>query len=79
MGESDNGEGASVREQPRPDANNDRYVIQLESENVYLRAQNDKKDQQLERRIRRVYSAVVDDCRPGESVLRFLLRHRIPG
>ena len=41
-------------EQPRPDATNDRYVTQLESENVFLRAQNDKKDQQLERRDRQI-------------------------
>src|SRR5712691_3914911 len=41
---SDKGDGASVREQPRPIATNDRYVAQLESENAFLRAQNDKKD-----------------------------------
>ncbi len=61
MGESDNGDGASVREQPRPDATNDRYVAQLESENVYLRAQNDKKDQQLERRDRQIEAMIERD------------------
>src|SRR6266536_781298 len=39
MGGNDEDSGASVREQTRPDVTNDRYVVQLESENAYLRAQ----------------------------------------
>jgi hypothetical protein len=52
---------AHRREQPRPDATNDRYVSQLESENVFLRAQNDKKDQQLERRDRQIEAMIQRD------------------
>jgi hypothetical protein len=59
--ESDKGDGASVREQPRPDATNDRYVTQLESENVFLRAQNDRKDQQLERRDQQIEAMIQRD------------------
>ena len=61
VGESINGDGVSVREQPRPDATNDRYVSQLESENAFLRAQNDKKDQQLERRDRQIEAMIERD------------------
>jgi hypothetical protein len=59
--ESYKGDGASVREQPRPDATNDRYVSQLESENAFLRAQNDKKDQQLERRDLQIEAMIQRD------------------
>ena len=76
MGESDNGDGASVREQPRPDATNDRYVAQLESENVYLRAQNDKKDQQLERRDRQIEAMIERDQETNFVIKR--LSDRIP-
>lgn len=55
------GDEASVREQSRPDANNDRYVAQLESENAFLREQNDKKDQQLERRDRQIEAMIERD------------------
>jgi len=60
-GERDNSDETSVREQPRPDATNDRYVGQLESENAFLRAQNDKKDQQLERRDRQIEAMIQRD------------------
>jgi hypothetical protein len=43
-------DGATVREQPRPDAASDRYVGQLESENAFLRDQIGLKDRQIERR-----------------------------
>jgi hypothetical protein len=59
--ESANEPEASVREQPRPDATSDRYFTQLESENVFLRAQNDKKDQQLERRDRQIEAMIQRD------------------
>src|SRR6266852_5612717 len=61
VGDSDKSDGASVREQPRPDTANDRYVTQLESENVFLRAQNNKKDQQLERRDRQIEAMIQRD------------------
>lgn len=61
VSEGDKSDGASVREQPRPDAANDRYVTQLESENAFLRAQNDKKDQQLERRDLQIEAMIQRD------------------
>ena len=54
-------DGASVREQSRPDAADSRYVVQLESDNAYLREQNDKKDQQLERRDRQIEAMIERD------------------
>lgn len=51
----------SVREQSRPDAADDRYVTQLEKENAYLRAQNEKKDQQLERRDHQIEAMIQRD------------------
>ena len=61
VGGNDEDGGASVREQTRPDVTNDRYVVQLESENAYLRAQNDKKDQQLERRDHQIEAMLERD------------------
>jgi hypothetical protein len=61
VGESDKSDGPTVREQPRPDATDDRFVAQLESENAFLRAQNDKKDQQLERRDRQIEAMIQRD------------------
>ena len=52
---------ASVREQSRPDAADSRYVVQLKSENTFLREQNDKKDQQLERRDRQIEAMIERD------------------
>jgi hypothetical protein len=52
---------ATVREQPRPDATDTRYVAQLENENAYLRAQNEKKDQQLERRDHQIEAMIERD------------------
>ena len=54
-------DGASVREQTRPDAPDVRYVSLLESENAFLREQNDKKDQQLERRDRQIEAMIERD------------------
>ena len=44
--ESEKNDSASVREQPRPDAPDVRYVAQLESENILLRSRLDRKDHQ---------------------------------
>ena len=54
-------DGATVREQSRPDATDNRYTTQLESENAFLRVQNDKKDQQLERRDRQIEAMIERD------------------
>jgi hypothetical protein len=67
-------EGPSVREQPRPDAADDRYVGQLEKENAYLRGQNDKKDQQLERRDRQI-EAMIERDRETNILIERLQSH----
>ena len=64
----------SVREQPRPDANDSRYVVQLEKENVYLREQNDKKDKQLERRDDQI-EAMIERDRETNILIRDLQQH----
>ncbi len=69
-------EEASVREQSRPDANDDRYMAQLESENAFLRQQNDKKDQQLERRDRQI-EAMIERDRETNIIMKEL-GERIP-
>ena len=61
VGQSSKNDEASVREQSRPDAADSRYVVQLESDNAYLREQNDKKDQQLERRDRQIEAMIERD------------------
>jgi hypothetical protein len=82
----------TVREQPRPDANvpsasdagaaprtapiADRYVEQLEKENAYLREQNDKKDQHLERRDRQI-EAMIERDRETNILIKGL-QERIP-
>ena len=72
--ERDKNDGASVREQPRPDATDDRFVAQLERENSYLRAQNDKKDQQLERRDRQI-EAMIERDRETNILIERLQSH----
>ena len=67
---------ASVREQSRPDAADSRYVVRLESENAYLREQNDKKDQQLERRDRQIEAMIDRDLET--NVLMQRLQEFIP-
>jgi hypothetical protein len=66
----------TVREQPRPDANDTRYVEQLERENAYLRDQNDKKDKQLERRDTQIEAMLERDHET--NVLIKGLQERIP-
>jgi len=66
----------SVREQPRPVANDTRYVEQLERENGYLREQNDKKDKQLERRDTQI-EAMIERDRETNILIKGL-QERIP-
>jgi len=66
----------TVREQPRPDATDTRYVEQLEKENSYLREQNDKKDKQLERRDTQI-EAMIERDRETNILIKGL-QERIP-
>jgi predicted RNase H-like nuclease (RuvC/YqgF family) len=72
--ESEKNDGASVREQPRPAATDDRYIGQLERENSYLRAQNDKKDQHLESRDRQI-EAMIERDRETNILIERLQNH----
>jgi hypothetical protein len=72
--ESAKDDSASVREQPRPAATDDRYVGQLERENSYLRAQNDKKDQHLESRDRQI-EAMIERDRETNILIERLQNH----
>jgi hypothetical protein len=67
---------ATIRERSRTVANDTRYVEQLERENTYLRVQNDKKDQQLERRDRQV-EAMIERDRETNILIKGL-QERIP-
>jgi hypothetical protein len=76
VGESDKGDGASVREQPRPDALDNRYVAQLESENALLRIQLDRKDHQLGQRDNQIEAMIERDRET--NILIEQLQRRIP-
>ena len=75
-GESEKNDSASVREQPRPDATTDRYVIQLESENSFLREQINRKDHQIEQRDTQIESMIERDRET--NILIEQLQRRIP-
>lgn len=72
--QSEKNDNASGREQPRPDVADDRYVGQLERENSYLRDQNEKKDQQLERRDRQI-EAMIERDRETNILIERLQNH----
>lgn len=73
---SEKNDSASVREQPRPDATNDRYVGQLESENAFLRDQINRKDHQIEQRDTQIESMIERDRET--NILIEQLQRRIP-
>jgi hypothetical protein len=66
----------SVREQPRPDAADNRYVDQLEKENSFLRDQIGLKDRQIERRDNQI-EAMIERDRETNIMIESLQR-RIP-
>ena len=65
-----------VREQPRPAAPEDRYVGLLESENVFLRDQIDRKDHQIEQRDTQIEAMIERDRET--NILIEQLQRRIP-
>ncbi len=65
-----------VREQPRPAAPDDRYVGLLESENVFLRDQIDRKDHQIEQRDTQIEAMIERDRET--NILIEQLQRRIP-
>src|SRR5665213_683575 len=67
---------ASVREQPRPDAPDIRYVGQLESENAFLRDQIGRKDHQIEQRDTQIEAMIERDRET--NILIEQLQRRIP-
>lgn len=67
---------ASVREQPRPVAADDRYIAQLESENALLRGQLDRKDRQIEQRDNQIEAMIERDRET--NILIESLQRRIP-
>lgn len=69
-------DAASVREQPRPDAADNRYVAQLESENALLRSQLDRKDRQIEQRDNQIEAMIERDRET--NILIESLQRRIP-
>lgn len=76
VSESDKSDGASVREQPRPAALDNRYVVQLESENMFLRSQIDRKDHQLGQRDNQIEAMIERDRET--NILIEQLQRRIP-
>ena len=66
----------TVREQTRPDANTDRYVVQLESENAFLRDQIGRKDLQIEQRDNQIEAMIERDRET--NILIESLQRRIP-
>jgi hypothetical protein len=76
QGDPDKNDSASVREQPRPDAPDTRYVTQLESNNAFLRAQIDRKDHQIEQRDNQVEAMIERDRET--NILIEQLQRRIP-
>jgi len=69
-------DGPSVREQPRPDANHDRYDVELESENGFLRDQISRKDRQIEQRDNQIEAMIERD--KETNILIQELHYRIP-
>jgi hypothetical protein len=69
-------DGASIREQPRPDAADGRYVDQIEKENAFLRDQIGLKDRQIERRDNQI-EAMIERDRETNIMIESLQR-RIP-
>ncbi len=67
---------ASVREQPRLDAPDVRYVGQLESENAFLRDQINRKDHQLGQRDNQIEAMIERDRET--NILIEQLQRRIP-
>jgi hypothetical protein len=76
LGETEHHDDASVREQPRPAAPDDRYVGLLESENVFLRDQIDRKDHQIEQRDTQIEAMIERDRET--NILIEQLQRRIP-
>jgi hypothetical protein len=68
--------GASVREQPRADAADDRYTVQLEKQVAFLHQQIDLKDRQIERRDNQI-EAMIERDRETNIMIESLQR-RIP-
>jgi hypothetical protein len=66
----------TVREQPRPDANDARFVVQLESENAFLRDQIGRKDHQIEARDNQI-EAMIERDRETNILIKGL-QERIP-
>ena len=66
----------TVREQPRPDANDARFVVQLESENAFLRDQIARKDHQIEARDNQI-EAMIERDRETNILIKGL-QERIP-
>lgn len=66
----------SVREQPRPDGVDNRYVGQLESENAFLRDQIGRKDRQIEQRDNQIEAMIERDRET--NILIEQLQRRIP-
>jgi len=69
-------EEPSVREQPRPDASDTRYVSQLVSENDFLREQIGRKDHQIEQRDNQIQAMIERDRET--NILIKGLQERIP-
>jgi len=67
---------ASVREQPRPAAPDERYIMQLESENALIRGQLDRKDRQIEQRDNQIQAMIERDRET--NILIQSLQRRIP-
>ncbi len=67
---------ASVREQPRTAAPDDRYVGLLESENAFLRDQIGRKDHQIEQRDTQIEAMIERDRET--NILIEQLQRRIP-
>ena len=66
----------SVREQPRTDAADNRYLGQLKSENSFLRDQINRKDHQIEQRDTQIESMIERDRET--NILIEQLQRRIP-
>jgi hypothetical protein len=71
-----NDDSSSIREQTRPDAPDTRYVVQLESENAFLRDQIGRKDHQIEQRDSQIEAMIERDRET--NILIEQLQRRIP-
>lgn len=67
---------ACIRERTRPDAPDLRYVVQLESENAFLRDQINRKDHQIEQRDNQIEAMIERDRET--NILIEQLQRRIP-